>query len=128
MNTCFQNVFDDINDRKVRQPGTIHIVTALVSVVNRNNPTEILLDTQVDIHFYNERNYLGGRDPTSWYEIESVNYWVRNKALNYFSNPNYVNKPEDVKHFHEVTKNKSWCFDSVVINIKQKYWDGKQIS
>lgn len=123
----FQNVFDDINDHKARQPGTIHIVTLLVSVVNRNNPTQTLLDTQVDVHFYNERNYIGGHDFTSYYDTGSVNYWVRNKALNYFSNPNYQVKPEDVKRFYEVTKDKSWGFDSVIIQTVEKFWDGNKL-
>jgi len=123
----FQNVFDDINSHKTHQPGTIHIVTLLVLVVNRNNPTETLMDTQVDVHFYNERNYIGGLDLTSYYDTGSVNYWIRNKALNYFSNPNYDIKPEDVKRFHEVTKNKSWGFDSVIVQTVEKIWDGKNI-
>lgn len=124
---CFQNVFDDINDHKPRAPGSIHIVTVLVSFVNRNDLSEVLMDTQVDIHFYNERSYIGGQDFTSYYDTASVNYWARNRALNYFTDLHYKEKPEDVKRFYEVTKNKSWCLDSVIVQTLEKFWDGKQI-
>lgn len=126
-NVSFQNMFDMDNDFKLKAPGRVHICTLLVMAINRNMPTETLMETEVQIYFYNERNWLGGSDSTSYYEVSSVNYWARKRALAYFCDINYKNKPEDVKKFIEATKNKTWCFDSVIIKTEEKRWDGKSI-
>lgn len=123
----YKNMFDFENNLEHKAPAPVHICTVLLLVVNRNNPTETLMETEAEIYFYNERNWLGGQDQMSYYDTGSINYWARSRALSYFCNPNYKEKPEDVKKFIEVTKNKSWLFDSMIMKTEEKYWDGKSI-
>jgi hypothetical protein len=119
MNISFQNKFDDINDHTGRAPGTIHKVTVLISVIDRYNPSNVLMDSEVTLYFYNENLYIGGQDETAYYDHAGINYWVRNRALSYFCYLNYDEKPQDVIKFIEVTKNKTWCFDSVVLSTEK---------
>lgn len=123
----FKDMFDFENDLEHKAPAKVHVCTVLLLVVNRNNPTETLMETEAEVYFYNERNWLGGQNHTSYYDTGSINYWVRNRALSYFCNLNYKDKPEDVKKFIEVTKNKTWGLDSMIIKTEEKYWDGKKL-
>lgn len=119
----YENIFDIENDHTKKQPDTIHEVTVLVSCINRNNPSEVFFDKQVKIYFYRERNYIGGQDFTYYYDKSSVGYFCRLRALNYFTHCHYKEKPEDVKVFWEVTKDKSWVFDSAEIETKELSWE-----
>ena len=126
-NVSYKDMFDFENNLQNKAPAKVYVCTVLLLVVNRNNPTETLMETEAEIYFYNEKNWLGGQDFTNYYDTGSVNYWVRNRALSYFCNLNYKEKPEDVKRFIEVTKDKTWHFDSMITKTEEKYWDGKSI-
>lgn len=119
----YENIFDIENDHTKMNPDKIHEVTMLVSCINRLNPSEVFFDKEVKIYFYRERNYIGGQGFTSYYDKSSIGYFCRLRALNYFTHCHYKEKPEDVKVFWEVMKDKTWVFDSVEIETKELSWD-----
>lgn len=121
--TFEKNIFDDVNNHIGKEPSTIHEVTVLLSCINRNNPNEVFFDKTITLYFYRESMYIGGQDKTAYYEHPSINYWVRSRALSYFTYLRYDTKPDDVLEFIDKTKNKSWCFDSVVLNTTELSWN-----